>query len=740
MSRASRLLVIAAAWLAPTAWIAAALLSGPSDGTRVSPGAGVAPGRPWGTTLLVVQTYGDTTLTVGDEVLTIGGLRPGASAPARDVGDTVSYVVERRSEAGLDVELSIPVTLGRYDAAAVASHHAGSLVAAAMLLAAGSVVFWRRSQTTTARAFLVASALVPAGLTVDVFGPSAIDLGGGRGSWPILAGIAITALGMASAVLATAAFVPARLSRATRAALTTLPLVAAGVCIVVLDRLGRLPSLTPPAIVGAVAVLTLLGIGYRRADDRPSRLAVRLALIGVGGGVAARAILGHLAELVSGEPLLPWEVLAVLVAPLSLACVVAAVVGYRLEEVEPAVRRASVQGLVAALVAGAFVAVAAAVGSAAGVEVGSLLAGGVVALLVLPLALLLQRSVRARLYGDRDLPRRVVTDLRRLDPTNAPEEAMRESLTLLARRLRLSYAAIEVVGNGRHDAVITAIGDARGDPTTVELVVGDTRLGRLLLEVSEERDPFGPGDRRLLEDVGAQVGTLVQAVTLSSELQQSRQRLVAAQEEERRRLRRDLHDGLGPSLASLAMRLETARDLIAEDPAQAADLVGRLSERAREEITEVRRLVEGLRPPALDQLGLVTALRQRADEHNATAIDRVGRPALTWTVEADELDPLPAAVEVAAYRIVLEAVTNATRHSAAASCAVTLRRQDGWLRVTVQDSGQGLAEDPRLGVGLSSMRERAEELGGTCTVTSGAGTGTVVEARLPLTAGDAHDQ
>ena len=152
-------------------------------------------------------------------------------------------------------------------------------------------------------------------------------------------------------------------------------------------------------------------------------------------------------------------------------------------------------------------------------------------------------------------------------------------------------------------------------------------LGRLRLEADPDRDPFGPGDRRLLEDVGAEVGALVQAVLISSELQRSRQRLITAREEERRRLRRDLHDGLGPSLATMAMQLEAARDLIAEDPDPAAELVERLSDRARNDIAEIRRLVDGLRPPALDQLGLVSALRQRAEEHGFGA-PRLGAAAL----------------------------------------------------------------------------------------------------------------
>jgi signal transduction histidine kinase len=305
-------------------------------------------------------------------------------------------------------------------------------------------------------------------------------------------------------------------------------------------------------------------------------------------------------------------------------------------------------------------------------------------------------------------------------------------LELLSRRLHLSYAAVEVDPAAGSEGLAASIGSPSAVPATVVLAVGGTTVGRLRVEVDAGHDPFGPGDRRLLEDVGSQVGALVQAVVANRDLQRTRQRLVATREEERRRLRRDLHDGLGPSLASMAMRLEAAEDLIRDDPDGAAALVGRLSDQAREEIGEVRRLVEGLRPPALDQLGLVSALQQRADP----AGDGRGPVRVPWTVEATgDLEPLPAGVEVAAYRIVEEAVNNAQRHSGATRCHVRLTRAGGSLHVEVRDDGAGLAPDRRAGVGLTSMRERAEELGGTFAVVTGPGEGTAILVDLPLVDG-----
>ncbi len=241
-------------------------------------------------------------------------------------------------------------------------------------------------------------------------------------------------------------------------------------------------------------------------------------------------------------------------------------------------------------------------------------------------------------------------------------------LSVLGRSLRLSYASVEIHGHSPDDPVSASIGEARGEPTSVELQVAGVTVGSSSRS-GTDRQPFGPRDRRLLEDVGSQVGALVQAVAINRQLQRSREQLIAAREEERRRVRRDLHDGLGPSLATMVMKLEVAHDLIDEDPRGAAQLVGQLTEQTRSDIGEIRRLVDGLRPPALDQFGLVSALKQRAEEHNLAA--RAADDTMVWTIRgSDDIEPLPAAVEVAAYRIVIEAVNNASdtaRHPTARS-------------------------------------------------------------------------
>jgi signal transduction histidine kinase len=215
-----------------------------------------------------------------------------------------------------------------------------------------------------------------------------------------------------------------------------------------------------------------------------------------------------------------------------------------------------------------------------------------------------------------------------------------------------------------------------------------------------------------------------------ADLQRSRERLVLAREEERRRLRRDLHDELAPTLAAVGLSAATVGELIPNDPKEAAFANEKLRAAIRATVGDVRRLVYDLRPPALDELGLIEAIRERASRYG------VGDDGFRATVEApDELPPLPAAVEVAAYRIVQEALMNVSRHARASACAVRLACTESpslALTIEVTDDGVGLPDAPEYGVGLHSMRERAAELGGECEIVRSWPSGTRVFARLPF--------
>jgi two-component system, NarL family, sensor kinase len=234
-------------------------------------------------------------------------------------------------------------------------------------------------------------------------------------------------------------------------------------------------------------------------------------------------------------------------------------------------------------------------------------------------------------------------------------------------------------------------------------------------------------DRRALAMLADPVAVSVHSTVVSEELQASRERIVAAREEERRRLRRELHDGLGPTLTGIAFAADAAANTIDDDPEQSQELLTTLRRDTRAALADVRRLVDNLRPPALDELGLVGALRQRADQ-------------LSWRADGasvkvrldvqDEVPALPAAIEVATYRIATEALTNVVRHSGATGALVQLRCADR-LEVSITDNGPPNGRWAP-GVGLHAMRERAAELGGSFQAGPTPAGGQVV-ASFPLT-------
>ena len=367
----------------------------------------------------------------------------------------------------------------------------------------------------------------------------------------------------------------------------------------------------------------------------------------------------------------------------------------------------------------------------------SLLTTGVVAVLFQPLRARLQRVVNRMLYGHRDEPYAVIANLgRRLESTLAPDTVLPTIVETVAHALKLPYVAITL---RHHDGFRVAAAYGHAQPTIVILPLRYQAelVGQLLLGQRTPGEAFSSTDRQLLEMLADRAGAAAHAVRLTTDLQQltvdlqaTRERLVNAREEERRRLRRDLHDGIGPTLASLTQRLDLARALVLPDPQAAQTLLRELKGQTRATIADIRHLVYALRPPVLDELGLVSAIHEHAAQ--------IGTPdALHVTVLAPPTLPaLPAAVEVAAYRIVLEAVTNVVRHAQARTCIIdiTLVTHDTrhTLCLEVRDDGAGIPDDQRTGVGIQSMYERSAELGGVCTVSSLPTRGTRVCAWLPL--------
>lgn len=358
---------------------------------------------------------------------------------------------------------------------------------------------------------------------------------------------------------------------------------------------------------------------------------------------------------------------------------------------------------------------------------GSLFAAAVVALAFAPLRARIQRGVNRLMYGQRDEPYRVLSGLgRRLEDTIAPHGVLQTLADTVASALRSPYVAVSVRQPDGSQLVAAEAGTAVPGVVVLALVHRHQPVGELRVAPRSAAEVFGPADRALLDDLARQCGATVHAVQLADELQHSRERLVTAREEERRRLRRDLHDGLGPALASMTLQAETAAELMAEQPEVAARIVQDLVEQLQASTADIRRLVYDLRPPVLDDVGLAEALRI------FVARSRSNRLRLDLDV-CGTLPPLSAAVEVAVYRIVQEAVVNVVRHAGATTCLVGLRAEGGGVVVQVDDDGTGVPDHVTEGVGLRSMRERTAELGGTCTVTSTPG-GTRVLVVLPRTA------
>jgi signal transduction histidine kinase len=353
----------------------------------------------------------------------------------------------------------------------------------------------------------------------------------------------------------------------------------------------------------------------------------------------------------------------------------------------------------------------------------SLLLTGLIAVVLGPLKLAIQRGVERLLVGQRGSPYHALTTLgRHIDDSLSPLEALQAAVTTVARTFRLPYVALSVVVDG-DPRVVAEHGLPAPVRTEVPLTYGGRRNGTLGLAPRSPGERFNVADRRLIDDLASRIAGAVEAVQLTEELRRSRADLVRASEDERRRIRRELHDGIGPVLAGTALAVGRVERQLGQDDHRRATLAETRAE-VQQAIADIRRIVHDLRPAALDELGLVAACRQRAAALSDGVVIEVHAPA------AEPL--LSAAVEVAAYRLVGEALTNVVRHAAARSCQVVLEVVADELVVAIRDDGVGVVEGAEPGVGFASMRERVAELGGRLSIETGSH-GTEVTAWLPTT-------
>jgi signal transduction histidine kinase len=413
--------------------------------------------------------------------------------------------------------------------------------------------------------------------------------------------------------------------------------------------------------------------------------------------------------------------LAFAVIPL---CIAVAVVRHGLFDVEIVVNRAIVYGALTALGLAAYAGGLAAVGR--WIPEGD--AAPVVAAATAFVAALARQRVQdwvsIRLFGARNDPYAVVERVgASLQATSRPAEALARLVDALRDALALPFVAVEPLMEG-------APGASSGSPVAgVEdfpAVVGGRQVACLRVGHRYSGEHFRAEERTALADVARRAGAVVQAAVLTADLQASRERIVATAEEERRRIRRDLHDGLGPALAGMALHLDGLTARLGDHP-DLSSRAERLRDQLASAVSEVRRIVDGLRPAAVDELGLVEALRLLASANGAAPVVDID--------VADAVPPLPAAIEVAAYRITAEALANVLRHSGARRCCITVQSEGTNVVIEIDDDGRGFGADVVSGVGLRSMHERAAEVGGEVEVRSEPGSGTCVRARLPVAVG-----
>lgn len=449
----------------------------------------------------------------------------------------------------------------------------------------------------------------------------------------------------------------------------------------------------PLLVLGAVLALSCLVVRWRRTDAEERRA---LAWVSYG---AAVSIVAQAVVIAFDVPVLG----AAAVVALPVCCLIA-MTRHRLWDLQPVLRRSLLYGGLTAVVAAAYAGAVGLVGGAVGASTGApIVATAVVAMLVLPVHQVLRRVVNGLVYGRAEDPYVTTTRLGlRLGAAVTPEQmstvVLPDVLAEVARALPLRQLSPATVDG----QTFAATGSTAPCPVVMTLRHAGRPVGEL--RAAPARGGLTRVERRALEDFATQSAVAVHGVVLMGEL------------------RRELHDGVGTALAAARLQAETARDLMADDPDEGLALLTRLEGQLRDAVVDVRAVTRNLRPALLDELGLAGAVHELGGRSAGP-----GRPV---EVEVGELGEVPAAVEVAAYLVVAELVSNACRHSHASRVGVRVHRSGNDLCVLIADDGRGIGPDVTPGVGLDSVRRRVDEIGGELVRRDGPG--TVIDARLPL--------
>jgi len=599
--------------------------------------------------------------------------------------------------------------LGAFVLAGMPGHAVGRLMFAAGTFACASLVAASWAGWLPLAWFTQWSGWPPLGLVVLAL----LYFPDGRLPSPRWRALAITIVGataVAALALAVAAFDHPR--DLVTVAGTTLTDRAA-----LLDTVAKVAVLAVGACLAAV-VASLVGRWRRATGETRQQLACLLPA----------AVLFPVGLVFEGFGLTGSWALATAAVP---AAMTVAVLKFRLYDLDRVINRSVVWLVMTLLLIGGFVAIVMILrdlvmrGSTSN---ASLVATGMIAVAFEPVRRRVQRRVDQLLYGERDDPYRVIVNLGDLHGKTTDPDAMLPLLTsAIAESLRVPYVAVRVsIADGGR--LVAEYGRTGTHLEEFDMVARGETLGQLLVATRGVGDRFTQQERHLLADVAQYFAAVTEATRLIRDLQDSRERLINAREEERKRLRRDLHDGVGPALTGIGMQVRAARKAAAE-PERVSRILEDMTSDLQVCRSEVRQLLDHLHRPAELDRGLEAALRMQCQRFHSQSL------AVDLHV-GTHLDGLPAAIEVAAYRIVSEALANVVKHAHAGSCRITVDA-DRTLSIDVVDDGIGIVPsgNGHIGVGLESMRERAAELGGECVVTPGDPRGTAVRVHLPIPIG-----
>jgi signal transduction histidine kinase len=486
--------------------------------------------------------------------------------------------------------------------------------------------------------------------------------------------------------------------------------------------------------VTALAACVALVVRYRRSEGDERQQLRWLTFVGIAfvvSFVASLLAVGLLVAALHPGPRASdaWDNTAfviystVLILGLPAACAVA-ILKYHLYDLDVLIRKTLIFGLLALFISISYAAIVggvSAVVSSASSAALSFVAAAILAVTFQPARDRARRIADRVVYGERATPYEVLAEFSdRVGEAYASEDVLARMATVLKDGTGAAGARVLLrVGTDQREAA--TVGEPSPDEVLVDVVHQGEQLGALAVSMPPS-EPMDPAKRQLVEDLASQAGLVLRNVRLIEELRASRQRLVAAQDEERRKLERNLHDGAQQQLVALAVQLKLLGQSAGKDPERDRQLAERLGSQANAALEDLRDLARGIYPPLLADKGLAAALENQAR-----------KAAVPTTVEADGLGRYPQAIESTIYFCTLEALNNVAKYAEASRAIVRLSQRDGHIAFAIEDDGRGFdASSSNYGTGLQGMADRLDAVGGELHVESRPGAGAAVSGRVPV--------